>query len=141
MTTLKVDRLKPRRSRLPIILGVIGALLVGTLIMALIAAPLIFRALSPEWQDRIVRRLPFMGTYEPTRAFSSDVLPTVAGTQSNALALLATDTPAANVPVPTATATAQPPTDIPPVLPSPTLIPPATKLPPTLVSSPTLVAT
>ncbi len=132
----------------------LGMLVMGGCLLALLVlGPAVYRGLSVEWRDRLLRRAPFLvsfeptpdvaqypkllpeerdrllklfpyiGTYEPTRAYSAPVLPTLAATSDNALALLATDTPPALVPSPTtnqfATQTSLPPAQTP----TPTLKP------------------
>lgn len=120
------------RNRLKWGLGCAGigmVLISGAVLIGLIVTPLIFRGLSQETQDKIVRHLPFMRAFQPTRAYAADVLPTVAVTAANALALLATDLP-----------TDVPPTIVPsstsPSIAVPTLVPTATNTP-----NPTATAT
>lgn len=85
----------------------LGTLLVVGLIFAgLIVGPMLFRRLSPENQERLVRRLPFLSVWQPTSEFAGAVVPTLAATRADALALLAspTDSPT-EAPVSTATHT------------------------------------
>jgi len=97
---------EPRRSH-PIkwiLLGIgVGMVLVTVLgLTILIAGPAIFRSLSPEDQDRFIRRIPALAYWQATPAFSAP--PTIVSTV-NAMALLGTDSPATEVFVATPTTT------------------------------------
>ncbi len=56
-----------------LLLGLIGLVIVG-----LIASPLVYRSLRPEYRERIKHYLPFMVIFDPQRAYTADTLPTVA---------------------------------------------------------------
>ncbi len=68
--------------------GLTMVLCTGFTMLVLIVTPILFRALLPEQQASIIRRMPFMAVLQPTHAF--DFLPTIAATNPNALTLLAT---------------------------------------------------
>ncbi len=126
--------------------------LVGLGIIGLIASPLVYRSLRPEYRDRIKHYLPFMQVFDPQREYAADTLPTVApagdGDGPSAADLLLgpapTQTPdEAAVIVITATPTTLPtdrPTDMPPptvqAQPSATWtpLPPPTPIPATPVA-------
>lgn len=55
-----------------------GVGLVGLVIVALIAAPLVYRNLRPQHRETIKHRLPFMAVFDPQREYQADTLPTVA---------------------------------------------------------------
>ncbi len=77
--------------------GLAMLLCTGIIMFSVIVMPVIFRNLDPEDQARIVRKLPFMGTFEPTHPFV--YLPTIASTSANAAALLATSVESTAAPV------------------------------------------
>jgi tetratricopeptide (TPR) repeat protein len=105
-----------------------GMLLVtGLIFLTLIMGPLAFRSLSDENQNWFVRHFPFMAVWRPTVPAQEQVIPTIAVTGANALALLDTS-------VPTATWT---PT-VPPVPPTATLSATFT-IPPTVTPLPIIV--
>ncbi len=52
--------------------------LIGLIIVGLIASPLLYRSLRPEFRERIKHYLPFMAVFDPQRAYTADTLPTVA---------------------------------------------------------------
>src|SRR5690349_19338231 len=62
----------------------------GAIMFTLIVGPVIFRGLDGELQEKIVRHFPIFAAFKPTVPFQ--VLPTIAATNPNALALLATST-------------------------------------------------
>lgn len=68
--------------------GVSMMLFAGLTLMALIVTPVAFRTLSPENQYRVMKRFPFMASFQPTNPYK--FLPTVPVRNVNALALLAT---------------------------------------------------
>ncbi len=55
-----------------------GVALVALFIVALIAAPLVYRNLRPQHRETIKHRLPFMAMFDPQREYQADTLPTVA---------------------------------------------------------------
>ncbi|MBN2470148.1 MAG: hypothetical protein JXN59_05425, partial [Anaerolineae bacterium] len=55
-----------------------GVGLVALFIVALIAAPLVYRSLRPQYRESIKHRLPFMAVFDPQREYQADALPTVA---------------------------------------------------------------
>jgi len=59
------------------LLGWVAVGLVVLVIVGLIAAPLVYRSLRPELQERINRYLPFMTIFAPQRQYTADTLPTV----------------------------------------------------------------
>lgn len=89
--------------------GVGMLLLTACLVLLLILAPALLRNLEPETQSRLVRRLPFLRSLIPTEVVR--MLPTVAATNAEAIALLGPATATATNPVIlVVTATAQPAT-------------------------------
>jgi hypothetical protein len=52
--------------------------LVGMVIVGMIASPLVYRSLRPEYRERIKHYVPFMSVFDPQRAYTADALPTVA---------------------------------------------------------------
>jgi tetratricopeptide (TPR) repeat protein len=68
----------------------------------LIVAPIAFRGLTPEWQYRLTRRLPFLEAFQPTQPFKN--LPTMVATSAEAMALLSTPVKPASTAQATATA-------------------------------------
>src|SRR5258707_12485335 len=60
----------------------------GLTMVVLIVSPIAFRSLLPEQQARLIKRFPFMMSFQPTQPFK--YLPTIASTNANAIALLAT---------------------------------------------------
>jgi Peptidase_C39 like family len=109
-------------------------LFAGIAAFVMIVTPLVFRGLSEQDQQRVVRRLPFMRVFMPTSEVPGNaVLPTVAVTAGDALALLGT-VPPPTVPLPTVPpplATDSLLTTVPPTVPPPT-VPPPTVPPPTV---------
>ncbi len=109
-------------------MGVSLLLIVGIAALIVILLPTVFRSLDEESQFRMVRRFPFMATWQfrPTLPFES--LPTLASTSdSDALALLLT-------PVISPTNTEQPPTFTPTPVPTDTTTRPPTS---TFTAAPT----
>src|SRR5438270_13388943 len=82
----QLTRPSPVRRRLMIGLGAVFCM--G--LLALILTPALFRGLSDEWQFRLIRRFPFMTSWQihPTAPFES--LPTIDATSGDAAALLLT---------------------------------------------------
>lgn len=70
--------------------GLAMTLCAGGVMFVVILLPVLFQGLDHDTQDSIVRRVPFMATFQfhPTAPFNS--LPTYAPTSENALALLST---------------------------------------------------
>ena len=56
----------------------------GLLVVALIAAPLVFRTLPEELQASAVRHFPFMNDWIPTRSYAANFLPTVEASRASA---------------------------------------------------------
>jgi tetratricopeptide (TPR) repeat protein len=85
---------RPARSRVNLIKWALGCTGLGMLaftgltMVALIVTPIVFRSLDPEMQYKIVKRLPFMASFQPTQPYQ--YLPTIAATNANAIALLST---------------------------------------------------
>lgn len=82
---------RPRVNVLKWSLGCAGLgmmLFAGMTMIALIVTPMVFRALEPEYQARLIRRFPFMVAFQPTQPYK--YLPTAVATSANAMALLAT---------------------------------------------------
>jgi cell division septation protein DedD len=52
--------------------------LIGLVIVAVIAAPLVYRSLRPEYRERIKHYAPFMAAFDPQREYTANTLPTVA---------------------------------------------------------------
>ncbi len=50
----------------------------GLGVMGVIASPLVYRSLRPEYRERIKHYAPFMALFDPQRAYTADTLPTVA---------------------------------------------------------------
>ncbi|MEP7289781.1 MAG: C39 family peptidase [Chloroflexota bacterium] len=71
----------------------------GAIMLVLILTPIAFRSLSPEYQDKFLRRIPALAAFKATVPFT--YLPTIGATNANALALLATPTSGNSTPVPT----------------------------------------
>ncbi|MBN1966752.1 MAG: hypothetical protein JW910_19015, partial [Anaerolineae bacterium] len=51
---------------------------IGLVIIGMIASPLVYRSLRPEYRERIKHYLPFMSIFDPQREYTADTLPTVA---------------------------------------------------------------
>ncbi len=61
--------------------GALKWVLVGLVVLGiagLIAAPLVYRSLRPEYRERIKHYAPFMSVFDPQREYTADTLPTVA---------------------------------------------------------------
>lgn len=100
---------KTNRPARLLITALIGLAAVG--VVAILLLPTVYRGLDEEWRERLKRRVPGLSAFDPTRAYSSNVLPTTAATVSveDALSILDSDTatPAASAtiaatPTPTA---------------------------------------
>ncbi|MHB8625113.1 MAG: C39 family peptidase [Aggregatilineales bacterium] len=91
-----------------------GCLLVFTLVALIVVGgavggPILFRLLPDQYQDAVVRHVPLLSPWLPTRPYAADFLPTAAsGGAAAAMALL--NSPTA---LPSATPTVDPPTAVP----------------------------
>src|SRR5689334_9098883 len=71
--------------------GVSMVLCTGLAMLALIVAPVVFRSLPGQWQDRFVRNIPITAKLLPTNPPIN--LPTSGASKNDVLALLASPTP------------------------------------------------
>lgn len=60
--------------------GVVAMIIVG-----MIAAPLVYRSLRPQYREAVKHRLPFMAVFDPQREYQANTLPTVAPQTDTAL--------------------------------------------------------
>jgi hypothetical protein len=81
----------------------------GAVFAGLIIFPIVFRSLPGETRSRVVEKLPFFGTFQPTRIYRPTTLPTAQAADPAAVAaLLETPVPAAVTPSITPTPTLTP---------------------------------
>lgn len=86
--------------------GLLMTLLSGGVLAGLILFPIAFRSLDGYTRQNIIERIPFVGTFQPTRVYQALTLPTAQAVNADAVAaLLDTETP---IPIPSATPTLEP---------------------------------
>lgn len=68
----------PRASSGSALLKWFGISIGGIVIVAIIAAPLVYRSLRPQYREAVKHRLPFMAVFDPQREYQANTLPTVA---------------------------------------------------------------
>jgi tetratricopeptide (TPR) repeat protein len=76
------------RTRRRLMTGLGALLCIG--LLALILTPVIFRGLGEEWQFRLIRRFPFMSSWQVRATVPFNSLPTIDATSGDAAALLLT---------------------------------------------------
>ena len=131
----------PLRTALPGCLFLLTVGAISVFAFVLIAGPVLFRQfLSPEYQDKLARHVPFVVAWVPTRAYTADTLPTADSSRADAALALLNDPTSTPLVLPT---TLQPPAQAVDVQPAQSSIPTKTSSPappPTNTSAASLAA-